>query len=363
MKTRLLFLILLLSLGTLGISALGQVPEGSVILEIVTTPEPAYNQLEYGENYQFNVLVKNLNLDLEEDDFIDPSERDFRFSGNLVVRITFTVGKEGILHVGPNSQSYKRDLLEWDTSDDVDLPEIGGSSSLPFQYNTTTMGYGSRVGVNEWVTFTVETKLYVEQYIESEGEKRYDLDLMGEQTQTFYLISRSKIDYVGDVLDAVDWELSQAKITIAQIEGQLGDSLDVDLSRLETIQSTMVTTIEAGDYVTAMAFYDGYEPVWRDNLEETLLEEAERARTREQALESTLEDASSQLEELTQDFQTIEAALQNATASHRQEIQELEDALSTATTNGRLYIFGIVIALAGIVVVFLRSRARRSLSG
>jgi DNA repair exonuclease SbcCD ATPase subunit len=104
-----------------------------------------------------------------------------------------------------------------------------------------------------------------------------------------------------------------------------------------------------------MGLYEGFEPVWRDNLEEKLLAEAEEKQT----LESTLEGANDQLEELTQSFQTIEAALENLTASYRVEIQELEDALAAAKTNGRLYLFGIVIALAGIVLVFLRSKRAR----
>ena len=331
--------------------ALGQVPEGSVSLDIVTTPEPVFNQIEYGESYQFDVSVDNLNFDIEEDEFIDSSEREFRFSGNLILYISFTVSKEGVLHVGPSSRSYVTPLEEWDTSYDIAMPEIGGSNTLPFQYSSTR-GYDSRVGVDEWVTFTVNTKLYVEQYRESEGEKRYYLgDLVGEKTLKFYVTSRSKVDYVGDVLDAVDWDITRAKAAIAEVEGQLGESLGIDLRGFEAMQTAMGTAIEEGDYVTAMALYEGYEPTWRDELEEKLLAEAEE----KQALMSSLEDASDQLEELTQSFQTIEASLANVTASHRSEVQELEDALSEAKTNGRLYLFGIVIALAGIVLVFLRS--------
>jgi len=329
---------------------LGQVPEGSVSLEIVTTPDPAFNQIEYGESYQFDVLVDNLNFDIEEDAFIDPSEREFRFSGNLILYISFTVSKEGVLRVGPGSRSYVTPLEEWDTSYDIAMPEIGGSNALPFQYSSTR-GYDSRVGVDEWVTFTVDAQLYVEQYRESEGEKKYYLgDLVGEQTLKYYVTSRSKVDYVGDVLDAVDWELTRARATIADVEGQLGYSLNVDIRSLEALQTAMEDAIEEGDYVTAMGLYEGYEPAWRDALEEKLLVEAEEKQT----LESALEDASDQLEELTQSFQTIEDALGNVTASHRLEVQELEDALAAAKTNGRLYIFGIVIALAGLVLVFLR---------
>lgn len=331
--------------------ALGQVPEGSVSLEIVTTPEPAFSQIEYGESYQFDVLVDNLNFDIEEDAFIDSSVRDFRFSGKLILYISFTVSKEGVLHVGPSDRPYVTPLEEWDTSYDMAIPEIGGSNTLPFQYSSTR-GYDSRVGVDEWVTFTVETQLYVEQYRESEGEKRYYLgDLVGEQTLKFYVVSRSKVDYVGDVLDAVDWDLTRAKATIAEVEGQLGESLGVDIRGLEALQTAMGAAIEKGDYVTAMALYEGYEPAWRGDLEEKLVDEAEG----KQDLLSTLEDASDQLEELTQSFQAIEASLANVTASHRTEVQELKGALSEAKTNGRLYIFGIVIALAGLVLVFLRS--------
>ena len=356
MKTRLLIIISLLSLGSFTMVALGQVPEGSVSLEIVTTPDPAFNQIEYGESYQFDVSVQNLNFDIEEDAFIDPSEREFRFSGNLILYISFTVSKEGVLHVGPSSRSYVTPLEEWDTSYDITMPEIGGSNALPFQYSSTR-GHDSRVGVDEWVTFTVDAQLYVEQYRESEGEKKYYLgDLVGEQTLKYYVTSRSKVDYVGDVLDNVDWELTRARATIADVEGQLGYSLNVDLRSLEALQTAMGDAIEEGDYVTAMGLYEGYEPAWRDNLEEKLLAEAEEKET----LESALEDASDQLEELTQSFQTIEAALGNVTASHRLEVQELEDALSASKTNGRLYLFGIVIALAGLVLVFLRSSRTKS---
>jgi hypothetical protein len=336
--------------------ALGQVPEGSVSLEIMTTPEPAFSQIEYGESYQFDVSVMNLNFDIEEDELIDPSEGDFRFSGNLILYISFTVSKEGVLPVGSSGRSYTQALEEWDTSYDIAMPEIGGSNALPFLYSSTR-GYDSRVGVDEWVTFTVETQLYVEQYRVSEGEIKYYLgDLMGEQTLKFYVTSRSKVDYVGDVLDDVDWELTRARASIADLEGQLGESLNVDLRSLEALQTAMGDAIEEGDYVTAMGLYQGYESTWRDDLEEKLLAEAEE----KQELESALADAESQFEDLTQSFQTIEAALENLTASHNLEVQELEGALSAAKTNGRLYLFGIVIALAGLVLVFLRSMRKKS---
>ncbi|MEE8355391.1 MAG: hypothetical protein V3S09_06145, partial [Candidatus Bathyarchaeia archaeon] len=332
--------------------ALGQVPDGSVSLEIVTTPEPAFSQIEYGDSYQFDMTMNNLNFVIEEDAYIDPSVRDFRFSGKLVLYITLTTFEEGVRFVGPSSRSYVNALMEWDTSFDIPIPEVGSSNTQTITYDTTTIGYGSRVEVDEWLTLVVEAQLYVERYRGEGEEKRYYLgDAVAEQTLKFYVTSRSKVDYVGDVLDAVDWDLTRAKAAIAEVEGQLGESLGVDIRGLEALQTAMGAAIEEGDYVTAMALYEGYEPAWRDDLEEKLLAEAEGKET----LVSALEDASDQLEDLTQSFQAIEASLANVTASHLSEVQELKGALSTSKTNGRLYLFGIVIALAGLVLVFLRS--------
>jgi hypothetical protein len=332
--------------------ALGQVPEGSVSFEMVTTPEPVFGQIEYGDNYLFDIMMYNLNFDIEEDAYIDPSVRDFRFSGKLILYVTITVFEEGMRFVGTTSRSYVNALMEWDTSFDIPLPEVGGSITRTITYDTTTIGYGSRVEVDEWLTLIIDAQLYVERYRGEGEEKRYYLgDAVSEQTLKYYVTSRSKVDYVGDVLDTVDWDLTRAKAKIAEMEGQLGESLGVDIRGLEVLQTAMGDAIEEGDYVTALALYEGYEPAWRDNLEEKLLAEAEEKQT----LESALEDASDQLEDLTQNFQTIEASLANVTASHRLEVQELEGALSAAKTNGRLYLFGIVIALAGVLLVYLRS--------
>ena len=360
MKTRLLILITILSLGSFTMMALGQVPEGSVSLEIVTTPEPAFSQIEYGESYEFELMVDNLNLDITEDAYIDPSVRDFRFSGKLILYVTLTAFEEGNRILGSSSQSYERALMEWDTSFDIPLPEVGGSSNHIITYDTTeNIGYGSRVEVDEWVALVVDAQLYVERYRGEGEEKRYYLgDPVAEKTLKYYLTSRSKVDYVGDILDAVDWDLTRARATIADVEGQLGYSLGVDLRGFEALQSAMETAIEEGDYVTVMALYNGYESVWRDDLEEKLVAEAEG----KEVLVSALEDASVQLEDLTQSFLTIEASLANVTASHRSEVQELEASLASAKTNGRLYLFGIVIALAGLVLVFLRSSRTKKAS-
>jgi hypothetical protein len=328
--------------------------EGPVLFEIITTPEPLYNQIEFGENYHFVINIKNLNLDFEEGDLIDAAESDFRFSGNLILYITFTVSKEWELKVGPTSRSYVTRLEEWETSYDIELPVIGDSSNLPFQY-TSNRGYDSKASLDDWVTFTLETQLYVEQYRETEGEKKYYLgELLGEKTLKFYVISKAKIDYVVDVLDEVGSEIIQAGARIAYVEGEIGESLDVDLAGLESVYAAMYSAIEDGDYVTAISLYEGYTPTWENEIVDMVLEEIEMKKV----LETDLGDALVQLEELTSDFQTIESSLVNLTASHQLEIQELEEELSAAKTKSRLYIFGIAVAVIALVLVILRSMRR-----
>jgi hypothetical protein len=351
MKTRLLLLITLLLIVSVNVNVQGQT-EGPVLLEIVTTPEPLFNQIDYDTIYHFVLNIRNLNLDLEEDDLINPGER---FSGNLVLYLSFTVSKEWALQVGPTSRYYVTPLQKYETSYDISLPKVGDSDSIPFQYDTSNKGYDSSVGLDDWITFTMEVQLYVEHYREIDGDKKFILgDLLGEKTLKYYVISRTKIDYVGEVLDEVGSEIIQARARIANIEGQIGEDFNVGLGTLESLYTAMYSAIEDGDYVTAISLYEGYTPTWENDLIDTLLDEIEAKKV----LESDLDEALVQLEELTWDFQTIESSLVNLTASHQLEVQDLEDELSAAKTNSRLYIFGIAVAVIALVLVILRSMRR-----
>ena len=63
-------------------------------IEVLVTPEPEHSQVVYGEVYVLDVKLTNHNLNIKKDEVVNPTEPHFRFSGNLILDVSFTVSKE-----------------------------------------------------------------------------------------------------------------------------------------------------------------------------------------------------------------------------------------------------------------------------
>lgn len=351
MKTRLLVLLMIISLGMAFAPVQGQVPDGSISLEVSFDPEPAFNQMVYNENYVFDVTINNLNLDLDAGDVVSTSPRT-KFSGDLVVHVSFIVSKEGGLKVGAETQDFVRPLLGWEESNDVALPAVGSSESIGYSYRPTTeYGRGfDEISVDDWVAFNVEIQVYLWEYIEISGEPdRYLLsDSIGEAHLKFYVISDAKIDHVNDVFAAMNDELDTAKDAISDVEGELGRDLGIDLGDYEAAYATMNSHVEDGDYVSALAVYEGYEPTWWDDVVTAMQGEVD-------AFEVLIEEYADQFEELTASYEELESQIEDVAAKDA-EIADLEAEIETLQSNSRLYIFGMValgvVLIAALVRMF-----------
>jgi hypothetical protein len=344
MKTRILVLLVIISLGIAFTPVQGQVPEGSISLDVSFDPEPAFSQMVYDDNYVFDVTINNLNLNLDAGDVVSMSPR-IKFSGNIVVHVSFIVSKEGGLMVGTETQDFVRPLLGWEESNDVALPAVGSSDSIEYSYRPTTE-YGSgfdEISVDEWVTFNVDIQIYLWEYIEIAGElDRYLLsDSIGEAHLKYYVISDEKIDYVNDVFAAMDDEIDAARDAISDVEGELGRDLDIDLGDYEAAYSAMNSHIEDGDYVSAASVYEGYEPTWWDDVVTAMQGEVE-------ALEGLIEEYADQFEELAASYEELESQMEDIAAKDA-EIADLEAQIVTLQSDSRLYIFGMVAL--GVVLV------------
>ena len=349
MKTRLLVLLVIISLGIAFAPVQGQVPEGSISLEVSFDPEASFSQMVYDENYVFYVTINNLNLDLDAGDVVSTSPRT-KFSGDIVVHVSFVVSKEGGLMVGAETQEFDRPLLGWEESNDVALPAVGSSESIGYSYRPTTE-YGSgfdEISVDEWVTFNVDIQIYLWEYIEISGESdRYLLsDSIGEAHLKFYVISGAKIAHVNDVFAAMNDELDAAKDTISDIEEDLGRALEVDLGDYEAAYAAMNSHIEDGDYVSAMAVYEGYEPIWWDDVVTAMQGEVD-------TFEVLIEEYADQFEELTASYEELESQIEDVAAKDA-EIADLEAQIETLQSNSRLYIYGMVALCAVLIAALVR---------
>jgi len=347
MKTRLLVLLMIISLGIAYAPVQGQVPEGSISLEVSFDPEPAFSQMIYGEIYDFHVVINNLNLDLDEGDTVHPI-LNTKFSGDLVVHVSFIVNLEGALPVGAERQEYITPMLAWKESNQVTLPSIGESDFLPYSYNASRMGYGTEVDVDEWVTFNVDINVYLWQYMEIEGDTVYLLSdsPIGEAHLKFSIISNSKVAYVNDVFAAMNDELDAARDAISDVEDELGRALDIDLGDYEAAYAAMNSHIEDGDYASAMAVYEGYEPTWWDDIVTAMQGEVD-------AFGGLIEEYADQFEELSASYQELESQIEDIAAKDA-EIADLEAQIETLQSNSRLYIFGMVALGAVLIAALVR---------
>jgi hypothetical protein len=295
------------------------------------------------------VTINHLTLDLDAVDVVSTSPRT-KFSGDIVIHVSFIVSKEGGLKVGAETQDFVRPLLGWEESNDVALPAVGSSESIEYSYRPTTE-YGSgfdEISVDEWVTFKVDIKVYLWEYIEISGEPdRYLLsDSIGEAHLKYYVISGAKIAHVNDVFAAMNEELDAAKDTISDIEEELGMALEVDLSDYEAAYAAMNSHIEDGDYVSALAIYEGYEPTWWDAVVTAMQGEVD-------AFEGLIEEYADQFEELTASYAELESQIEDVAAKDA-EIADLEAQIETLQSNSRLYLFGMVALGAVLVAALVR---------
>lgn len=352
-----ILILLMVSLGAVYTPVYAQSGGGAIQLDFEFSPEPAHMQMVYNETYIFAVKVVNLNLDLEKDEVVDPDEPHFRFSGNLVLDTFFTVKREGNYQLGSESEKYNYTLDRHDESDDILLPEIGGFSSRWFSYACTTGYDGKNVTLDEWLTFSIDVSIYIEEYREISGVKKYYLgDLVSEAHLTFYVISDEKKDFVKDTMKSLNREVNNAEYTISNIEDELNEELEVDLTEYENIYNTMKACIDDGDYVSAMKEYSVYDPTWKDDLINLLQQRVGYMKP----FEELLANYSTEFSELTADYQALQADYENFTASHLAEVEVLNSELTIVKTNSRLYLF-VMMALAAVsVIVIVRMFTRKS---
>lgn len=347
MKSRLIILLLITTFFVVFSPVQGQVPSDAISLEVTFDPETAFSQMFYGQNYHFEVVINNLNLDLKQGDTVHPILKT-KFSGDLVVHVSFLVSKEGALFVGTEKQDYIIPMLGWEKSNQVILPSIGQSDALPYSYDASRMGYGAEVDLDEWVTFNIDINVYLWQYMEIGGEIVYLLSdfPIGEAHLKFYIISNNKVAYVNNVFRALNDEIEAAQDAISIIEKDLRTDINVDLSDYEAVYATMNSYIENGDYVSALAIYNSNQPTWRNDV----IIEMYSAIV---SLEGQNDESTTRNEELEAEKQVLILENEDLIAQLAQ-IEILNAELKTIKSNSRLYIFGIVALGAVLVAVLFR---------
>jgi hypothetical protein len=320
-------------------------------IKVLVTPEPERSQVVYGEIYVLDVKLTNHNLNIKKDEVVDPAEPHFRFSGNLILDVSFTVSKEVHYRLmgGLIRESYV--LEQWGETFDVVLPKVGDSSSRPFTYRFE-IGYGGEnADLDDWVTFEMGVRVHVEEYREIAGVRKYYLgELLDEAHVEFYGISDEKVGYAIDAANTLYKELTDARDAVSSIEAYLGEELDIDMTGYYATYNSMVDYIEQGDYVSAMDVFYGYEQGWKDDVIEALKLRVGGLKHTEQLVEGL----SRQFSELAIEYQTLLTAYENLTASHGAEVERMNAELASVRSTNRLYLFSMIAAVVVFVLIIAR---------
>lgn len=368
MKTAsLVLLVISLCITGLPVHALGD----DIQIEIRITPRPGHDQLDYGETYVFDVKVANLGLDLDEDEPVDPDKPLFKFSGDLVVLISYEVGKQGSYEIGGESVPFNHTLERWDESHNIELPRIDRSKTITFIHRMST-GYDGEADMDEWVTFSLDVHVYVEEYWEVSGEKKYHLgDPVDEAHLKLYVVSDEKKDFVADALKMLYDEITGAKFAISIIEEELGEELDANVSNLDAAYLAMKAHFDDGDYVSAMAEYSGVERTWKDDVIASLQQLVEDKQEKIDLQEAQIDSLEVQFSDLTEELDSLRAEHENQAGADADRIEQLEEQLeakeeqlnaeilSLQSTN-RLYLFAVIAVTIVFALIVVRYFIKRS---
>lgn len=369
MKTAPLVL-LIISLCVIGLPVQA-LDNDDIQIEIRITPRPNHDQLDYGETYVFDVKVVNLDLDLDEDEPVDPERPLFKFSGDLVVYVSYGVGRQGSYEIGGESVPFNHTLERWDESRNIGLPRIDRSKTITFTHKMST-GYDGEADMDEWVTFSLDVYVYIEEYWEVSGEKKYHLgDPVDEAHLKLYVISDEKRAFVADALKMLYDEITGAKFAVSIIEGELGEELDVDISGLDDTYLAMKDHFDDGDYVSAMTEYSGVERTWKDDVIASLQQLVEDEQEIIDLQEAQIDGLAGQFSDLTEELQSLQAEHGDKTESDAERIAQLEEQLeaekeqlnaeilSLQSTN-RLYLFAVIAVTIVFALIVVRYIIKRS---
>lgn len=362
--------LLIISLFITGLPVRAQYTD-SVQIELRVTPRPKHDQLDYGETYVFDVKVVNLGLDLDEDEPVDPDRPLFKFSGDLVVLVSYEVGRQGSYEMGGESVPFNHTLERWDESHNIGLPRIERSKTITFTHKMST-GYDGEADMDEWVTFSLDVYVYVEEYREVSGEKKYYLgDQVDEARLRLYVISDEKGAFVADTLKMLYDEITGAKFAVSIIEEELGEELDVDISGFDDVYLAMKAHFDDGDYVSAMAEYASVERTWKDDMIASLQQLVEDKKETIDLQEAQIDGLVGQFSDLTEELQSLQAEHENRATADANKIEQLEEQLaaeeeqlnaeilSLQSTN-RLYLFAVIAVTVVFALIVVRYIIKRS---
>jgi regulator of replication initiation timing len=358
-----LLIALLLSSVLASAPARAEVDWDQILIDVDISPEPEYSQMAPGETFEIVVTVLNQGPSVSQGEAVSPSDPSLKYSGRLVVEVVFESGRTGSYIQGDDLEHYEATVESSLESRKVNIPRSGSARTISYT-RTIEGGYDeASIPLDEWLTFSIVAKTYVELYTDFMGERQYILGWLIEEAEaTFYVLDEAKAEYVEDTVSSLRREVDWAAETVTALEEDFGWDIGFDHAPLSDLVSSMEASFAVGDYVSAMEAYSGLDPAWRQALVDSLasklssLESIERqlseVLSEYEALQAESQALSEQLANVTETLIESQEEHEERVSSLTEDVDALEARVSSLRFYNQVYLFGL-LAIGGTVVIVL----------
>lgn len=338
MKLRFL-LILVILLGCVNVTPC-MAQDDIVSVDISFTPPiPKYKQLEFGESYIYKVTVQNHELVLHIGDPMDPLIWDAEFTGNIIIDTKVSWHREGFSQIGDQIFHFSNELDSNRFSHTKALPETGQLSAVGFTY-TVNKNYNTRgVEISDWLTFTIDVAVSLEGI---KNDRLYVSPTIAETHETYYILTDEKTSYIDNLYTLLNTDKLLAQSRILQIENAVGASIGVNFNSFNTILTSMNSSLKLGNYVSAVDAYANYEPIWKDEIIDGLV----------QAIGDSSSAYLGVIANITSESFDTEIALNQTIQNQQNQISNME------STNRILSFAAVLMGLILAVVAFMIYKKR-----
>jgi archaellum component FlaC len=359
---RLLTLLLLLSCCLYSVPANAQDDGEKIRITFEFSPQPEHMQLWDDRSYVISVAVRNQDLTVKEGEAFDSDEPLYLFSGELIIEVVETLRKEGSYLQEGGSASYNHTIERTQDVFNEPLPSKGRSLKKYFSFESAHRYDGATVDLDEWMTYSVDVYVNIEEYREVPGDRRYYVgDLLGEAHVRYNVMGGEKEGYVRGALEALEEQVEDVEGSLEKVEAATREDVDLDLTAYQGLLATMTAQVDAGDYVSAMETYSLYDPSWRDALIDALLDEIDYLGDQRRLLEQQMEGLEEQIQSLADEIAALESDYESATSAYETEKEQLQSEVNAARGGSQIYLFST--AALAVVLIYLLYRMFRGGSG
>jgi len=316
------FILLLLMLITPSLNTVSSEELGTQI-HYQISPEPIHEQIRHQETYLFNVSIANLNLTVEEGQWVAPENHRLVYTGGIIVEMGLEWKGYGNYRSGGSSTGYSLNIDDIKFNQTVGPNEISDDVSVQFNYTFERDAYLLGLQPYERLEVTVKFNVYYETLLTQAGE---EIILKGDSiiktSETYFLLDDTKIDYVeGKYSDMIE-ELEPLE--------KLSDQVDFNATRYLYHIESMNKSIQNGDYFKALDISKHYDKV-RTKLITNLLTQTNSSMVKA----AKTDDYIKELEFLEINYKVMEDKYQALQRIYQDKLLELARAknnLSTAIT-------------------------------